>query len=124
MDNVRKASFKINRDEFFTYWLALTQPLHNLTKTNIKVLIELLKIRLEYSTKIIDDEVLDDWVFESKNRKRVMDALDLSVDRFNNILSDLRRSGVIIDNRINKAFVPNITNESTKYNIVFELNLE
>lgn len=124
MANIKRAAFKIPKSELFTYWLTFTQPLHKLPKTNQKVLAELLKLRYEYSFKISDDELLDEFVLSTKNRAIIMDSLKLSTDRFNNILSDLRKSGVLIDNKISNNYIPIIDNKANKYSILFDFIFE
>jgi len=124
MDGVKKASFNIPREEVFLYWLNFTQPLHKLSKTNIKVLSEILKLRFDLSEKVKDDEMLDEFTLSTKSRAKLMSKLNLTVERFNNILSTLRKHKVIVGHRINKAYIPDINKSSKKYSVLFELILK
>lgn len=125
MDNLNKASFTIPREELFAQWLILTKPMHQLSKVNIKVLTEILKARERLSTKIIDNELLDKVLFSTESRQEIMALLDnMEAERFNNILSDLRRNKVIIDNKLNPIFIPNIKPNAKAYRLLFELKFE
>lgn len=120
----KKAVFKTTKSDFFSKWLILTQPLHKLPKADQTVLAEILKLRYEYSFKINDEDLLNEFIFSTKNRATIMDSLKLSTDRFNNILSSLRKLGVITNNKINNAFIPKINGSTDKYSIVFEFTFE
>lgn len=125
MNNVKKASFKIKKDDLYLYWLNLTRPIHKLPNADVNILVELLKLRDSYKGKILDDEILDEIVLSTKNRLFLMEKLDnMSPERFNNLLSDLRRRNVLQENKINPAYIPKIQKDTKKYSIVFELLLE
>ena len=124
MEQTKKAIFKTKKLDFFSKWLTLTQPLHKLPKADQKVVAELLKLRYEYSFKISDEDLLNEFIFSTKNRSVIMESLKLSPDRFNNILSSLRKLNVIKDNKINSAFIPKINKDTNKYNIIFEFTFE
>lgn len=121
--SINKASFTIERSEVCRYWLEFTAPIHKLTKTEIQVMTEILKLRDELRVKISDEKIVEDYIFGRDGRLKLMESLDMTNTRLNNLMFSLRSKKAIVDNGINKFFIPNLKDDSDKYIINLEFTL-
>ena len=109
---------------FFRYWLEFLKPFHNLTDREMQVASSLLKKRYELSKVIQDEVILDKVVLGEDTKKSVRQECNITLPHYQVILGKLRTSKVIIDDRINPRFVPNVTDENGSFRLLlnFELN--
>lgn len=109
---------------FFRYWLEFLKPFHNLTDREMQVASSLLKKRYELSKVIQDEVILDKVVLGEDTKKSVRQECNITLPHYQVILGKLRKSKVIIDDRINPRFVPNVTDENGSFRLLlnFELN--
>lgn len=109
---------------FFKYWIEFLKPIHGLTDRQTEVAVCLLKKRYELSKYITDDILLDKVLLSEDVRKEIRDECNITLQHYQVVLSSLRKSNIIIDNRINKRFIPNIKTSSDRFTLMlnFELN--
>lgn len=117
-------SFSDKRRNFFRIWLELMKPMHKLTSKEIEVLAAFLQKRLELSKSIVDSNVLDQILLGTEIRKQVREELGLTPTHFHVIVTKLKKAGIIVNNRINKRFIPNIRNDAEGYKLVFLFEFE
>lgn len=103
---------------FFRYWFEFLKPFHNLTPRELDVITSLTKHRYELSKVIKDDSILDKVVMGEDMRRQVRNECDLSLPHFQVIMGKLRDSKVIIDNKINPRFIPNIKEEDDNFRLL------
>lgn len=110
-------------DSFFKYWFVFLAPFHKLTNKEIKVISSLVKQRYELSKVIKDDDILDRVTMSEDTKKKVREECNITVPHFQVIMSKLRKNKVILNNKINPKFLPNIVedNNSFKLLLLFEL---
>lgn len=118
MEVTRKIA-KINTSLYNTIYkyLEITMPLHKLQLSHVKLLSHILYY---YHISELKDEI-DIWadVFGYNNRIKIREALgDISGPSFNNGLAQLRKKGVIKNNRVIPEFNPAITKGSEAFEIV------
>ena len=107
-----------NREDFFRYWFEILKPFHHLTNRAMDVATALLKKRYALSKVINDSQILDKILFSTDVQKEIRAECNLSVPQFYSILNKLRNSNVVIDNKINTKFIPNIKEEDGKFKLL------
>lgn len=113
-----------NKYEAFETWLQLTKSLHDLTPEEIKVLAMFLSERNELQDKIIDDDLMNEYLLGTKTRKKIEIALGYEPTRLPNIISAMRKKGAIIGDKINPRFIPNMPKDFDGYRLVFNVNIK
>lgn len=108
---------------FFRYWFEFLRPFHNLTGREMQVAASLLKKRYELSKVIQDSNILDKVVMSEDSRAVIREECDLSSSHFQVIMGKLRKSKIIIDNKINPRFIPNITEENGSFRLLLNFEL-
>ena len=117
-------SWSDKRRNFFRIWLELMRPMHKLTSKEIEVLAAFLQKRLELSKSIIDNNILDQTLLGTEIRKQIREELNLSATHFHVIVTKLKKAGIIVNNRINKRYIPNIKGDTESYKLVFLFEFE
>lgn len=109
---------------FFYKWLSFLHPFNNLTKTERQVLASLLNKRQELSNLIPNENIVEGLIKSPAVRKEIRDSIDIKMSQFNMIYSALRKKGVIVDDKINKKYIPNVEFDSNEYRLVliFDIN--
>lgn len=109
---------------FFRFWFLFLKPFHNLTDREMDVLIGLLKNRYELSKVIKDGNILDTVALSEDSKKKVMGECNMKLPHFQVIMGKLRHTNIIINNKINPRFIPNINEEGNTFKLLllFELN--
>lgn len=122
INNVIRIPTSLN-SKFFRYWFEFLQPFHKLTEREIDVITSLVKQRYELSKVIKDDEILDRVTMSEDTKRKVREECNMTLPHFQVIMGKLRKSKVIIDNRINPRFIPNIREDSGTFQLLllFEL---
>lgn len=113
-----------NKYEAFETWLQLTKSLHDLTPEEIKVLAMFLSERNELQDKIVDEELMNEYLLGTKTRKKVETTLGYEPSRLPNIFSSMKKKGALIDGKINPRFIPNLTKDFDSYKLVFNVNIK
>ena len=122
INNVIRIPTSLN-SKFFRYWFEFLQPFHKLTEREIDVITSLVKQRYELSKVIKDDEILDRFTMSEDTKRKVREECNMTLPHFQVIMGKLRKSKVIIDNKINPRFIPNIREDSGTFQLLllFEL---
>jgi hypothetical protein len=88
------------------------------------VITSFVKYRFELSKKISDSEILDKVLFSDDIRKRIREENDLTLAHFQVIMGKLRKNKIIIDNKINSRFIPNIKEGDNSFQLVLYFDLK
>ena len=122
INNVIRIPTSLN-SKFFRYWFEFLQPFHKLTEREIDVITSLVKQRYELSKVIKDAEILDRVTMSEDTKRKVREECNMTLPHFQVIMGKLRKSKVIIDNKINPRFIPNIREDSGTFQLLllFEL---
>lgn len=110
---------------FFRLWIEYLTPLHHLTGREKDVVASFLKARFELSSSIKDENWLDKALMDEEIKTKIKTECNVSDAFFQVILGKLRKTGVLIDGRINPKFIPKRVNqgdESFKLLLFFDLN--
>jgi hypothetical protein len=109
---------------FFRYWFEFLRPFHKLTDREIDVIACFAKQRYELSKVIKDNEILDSVTMSDDTKKKVRQECNISLTHFQVMMCKFRKNNVIIDNRINPKFIPNITEDNGYFQLLllFDIN--
>ena len=104
--------------KFFRIWIEFLTPLHNLTNREKDVVAAFIKARFELSKSISDPVWLDKVVMSDEIKSKVKEECGVSDAFFQVILGKLKKTGVILEGKINPKFIPKITPDSTSYSLM------
>ena len=110
--------------DFFKCWVEFLKPLHKLTKREMDVLAEFLKVRYNLSKEIINTDRLDRVLMENETKKEIRNTCGLSAKHFQVIMSKLRKNGVIKNKKIRLNLIPTITDEGVGLMVHFDFTNE
>lgn len=92
--------------KFFRKWIEFLTPLHNLTNREKDVVAAFIKARFELSKSIQDPTWLDKAVMSDEIKAKVKEECKVSDAFFQVILGKLKKTGIILDGKINSKFIP------------------
>lgn len=110
--------------DFFRYWVEFLRPLHELTKREMDVLAEFLKVRYDLGKVIIDTDTLDRVLMSEETKRNIRRSCGISAKHFQVIMSKFRKNGVIRDGRIHLNLIPTITEEGVGLMVHFSFKDE
>lgn len=110
--------------KFFRYWFEFLRPFHKLTDREIDVIACFAKQRYELSKVIKDAEILDSVTMSDDTKKKVRKECNISLTHFQVMMCKFRKNNVIVDNKINPKFIPNIIENNGYFQLLllFDLN--
>ena len=109
---------------FFKYWLRFLKRYHNLTDKEMEVIASFVKYRYQLSKVIKDANILDKVTMSEDTKLKVRGDCNLSSPHFQVIMSKLRKSKIIENNRINPRFIPNLLDESKPFQLLLVFNIK
>lgn len=111
--------------KFFRYWLEFLSPFHGLTSREMDVATAFLKLRYELSKSITDPKILDEVTMNDQSKRKIKEECNISPAHFQVIMSKLKKSKVIIDNRINPKFIPKgISDDDKAFQLLLYFDLD
>lgn len=110
--------------KFFRYWFMFLQPFHNLTEREIDVITSFVKQRYELSKVIKDDNILDKVTMSEDTKRKVREECNITLPHFQVIMGKLRKNKVIVDNKINPRFIPNLDEETGSFQLLLYFELK
>ena len=110
--------------DFFRCWVEFLRPLHELTKREMDVLAEFLKVRHNLSREIINTDRLDRVLMSEETKRDIRETCGINVKHFQVIMSKLRRNGVIRDGKIHLNLIPTIAEEGVGLMVYFDFKDE
>lgn len=112
-----------DKKSIFRYWLEFLRPYHKLRTKEIEALSLMLYYRYELSREITNMEIVDMILFSTETRSKIRKDLDdMGQKVFNNLLTSLRKKGVITkENKINHVLIPKMTEDGFKLVFNFEV---
>ena len=113
-----------DKKSIFRYWLEFLKPYHKLRNKEIEALSLMLYYRYELSREIPNLDMVDIILFSTETRGKIRVELNnMSQKVFNNLLTSLRKKGVLTkENKINHVLIPNMTEDGFK--LVFNFEVE
>lgn len=114
------------RSEVFQMWLKLTKEMHELSDSEIVLAAKFLEKRAELKDRIIDDELLDEYLMSTKMKNTIKDECGIDKQsNFQNMITSLRKKGFLIEgSKISKSYIPNITKDSEFFKLSFVIKID
>jgi hypothetical protein len=106
------------KGNFFKCWLRFLLPYHNLTNREMDIAAAFLMKRHQLSKVITDVNVLDSVATSEETKREVREMCDITIEHFQVIMSKLRKSQIIIDNKLNPRFIPRIKEENGNFKLL------
>lgn len=82
------------------------------------VITSFVKHRHELSKVITDSDILDKVTMSEDTKRKVREECEITLPHFQIVMSKLRKSKVIIDNKINPRYIPNIKEENGSFKMM------
>lgn len=123
MNNKRATSINVRPKSFFKYFLEFTEPFHKLTGQQQTVVALLLFYRYELSKVITNDKILWSQTFDYDQRMRICEEMKIKPVSLENLLSQIRKKGIIVDNQIIARFVPEIDESTKQFQLIYNFNI-
>lgn len=117
------ANINIKIKSFFTRFVEFTAPFHKLRKQQQHVLALLLYHHYKLKQEITNNKILWKEVFDYDTKLSIAEELEMQQGALENVLSQLRKRGVIVDNQVSAVFIPDISNKSKRFSIIFNFNI-
>lgn len=115
----KQANIKTDIKLFFKYWLNFTKPFHSLSDREINVVSLLLYYHHIFKKETTNEKMLWKMLFDYDTKMLIKKELDNMKDPIlQNILSSLRRKKVIVNNKLNQAYIPDIGKDNN-FKIIF-----
>lgn len=116
-DSIVRIPCKVD-GKFFRYWFEFLKPFHHLTEREIDVITSFVKQRYELSKVITDSDILDKVTMSEDTKRKVREECGITLPHFQIVMSKLRKSKVIIDNKINPRYIPNVKEENGSFKMM------
>lgn len=122
-NNIVRIPCSLQKD-FFRYWFMFLEPFHNLTNREIDVVVDFLKHRFDLCKKISDPEILNRVLMGEDTKRQIREDNGITLQHFQVIMGKLKKKKVIIDNKLNPKFIPNIQEDQDNFKLLllFDLN--
>ena len=124
MSNINVKRIRTSKKEIFRYWLEFLKPYHRLRQKEIDALSLMLYYKYELARDVKNPKLVDKLLFATDTRNQIrQDIGGMSQKVFNNLLTSLRKKGVLMKgNIINPVLVPNMTEDGFKLIFNFEID--
>ena len=116
-DSIVRIPCKVD-GKFFRYWFEFLKPFHHLTEREMDVITSFVKQRYELSKVITDSDILDKVTMSEDTKRKVREECGITLPHFQIVMSKLRQSKVIIDNKINPRYIPNVKEENGSFKMM------
>lgn len=103
---------------FFKYWLKFLLPFHNLTDREMDVAAAFLLKRFELAKVISDVNILESVLMNEDTKKKIREEVNVKHQHFQVIMSKLRKSKIIVDNKLNPKFIPKVKEENGNFKLM------
>ena len=110
--------------DFFMCWAEFTRPLHELTKREMEVLAEFLKVRHTLGKEIVNSDRLDRVLMSDEIKRDIRTTCGVSAKHFQVIMSKFRKNGVIKNGKIVSNLIPTITDDGVGLLVYFDFKNE
>jgi hypothetical protein len=122
--NIKIANINVKLKTFFRNWMQFTQPFHKLPNQQQAVLALLLFYHYQLKSEITNTKILWKAVFDYDIKIKISNELEIQPGALENLLSQLRKRKIIVDNQITPAYVPELDLKAKKFTIVFNFNIK
>ncbi len=125
MANISVKRIETDEKKLFLYWLVFLKPYHGLRQKEMEALAVFLFYRHKLDLEVLNKELIDKLLFSQDVRKNIMAELNITSSyAFNNMLTALRKKGVISkENIILPSLIPNFIPGSDNFKLIFNFEV-
>lgn len=110
---------------FFKDWILFLTPYHRLSVRQRKVAARLLEQYFKLKESVQDIDVLYEVLWSKKSRQDIRTSLGMGQENFQMSLSKLKKSGFLVNGRIEPRYIPHITDQPRFFlQVVFDWSSE
>lgn len=109
---------------FFRYWLEFLKPFHKLTNRETDVLASFLKYRYRLSKVVSDLDILNKLTMDEDTKRKVREECGITQAHFQVIMTNLKKSKVIENGKINPKFIPRIGEDAGNVQLLLSFDLQ
>lgn len=113
-----------SKESFFRRWLDFLRPFHKLTDRECDVAAAFIRLRWELSKSINDPDILDRVLMSNDSKKQVRDMSGVTLQHFQVIMSKLKKNGLIVNDKINPKFIPNIEADEDSFKLLLYFKIK
>lgn len=113
-----------SQKKFFRFWFEFLKPFHKLTDREIDVITAFTYERYNLGKVISDENILDKVVMSDDTKKKIREEYKVTPAYFQVIMGKLRRNGLIVNNKINPRFIPNITEDNGSFKLMLLFDIQ
>ena len=113
-----------SQKKFFRFWFEFLKPFHKLTDREIDVITAFTYERYNLGKVISDEDILDKVVMSEDTKKKIREEYKVTPAYFQVIMGKLRRNGLIVNNKINPRFIPNITEDNGLFKLMLLFDIQ
>jgi hypothetical protein len=117
------ANLNIKLKDFFFKWVEFTRPFHKLNTRQSDVLALLLYHHFKFQYQITNTKILWKVLFDYDSKITISEELGIQLAALENLLSQLRKRKVIVNNVITPYFIPQIDKKSKTFKLIFNFNI-
>jgi len=121
--NEKIANINTRLKTFFFRYVEIMTPFHKLAPRHQRVLALLLYYHFQLQKEITNNKILWKSVFDYDTKILICDELNVQQAGLENLLSQLRKKNVVINNQISPAYIPVLTKNAKSFNIQFNFNI-
>ena len=111
VDNVLSIPTSL-KGKFFKHWFKFLLPYHGLTDREMDIAAAFLLKRYELSKVISDTNILESVLMNEDTKRTIREECGVKHQHFQVIMSKLRKAKIVLDNKINPRFIPNVKEEN------------
>lgn len=109
---------------FFRYWLEFLKPFHKLTNRETDVLASFLKYRYRLSKVVSDLDILNKLTMDEDTKRKVREECGITQAHFQVIMTNLKKSKVIENGKINPKFIPRIGEDAGNVQLLLSFDFQ
>lgn len=121
--NVKSLNVNVRLKTMFKTWLQITTTFHKLTKQQIDVLALFLFYHYEIKKDVTNNKIVWKMVFDYEVKNDIKKELGLGTAGFQNVMTQLRKKGIIQNGQIVPTYIPKLSTDSTNFRVIFNFNI-
>lgn len=123
MKNIKQANINIKIKDIFRKWIEITYSFHKLTPQQQDVLALFLYYHYKFKQDITNDKILWKVVFDYETKRLIKEELNIEDQSLQNVLTVLRKKGVIKNNTIIGNYILDIIPNSNNFKVIYNFNI-
>lgn len=123
MSNKKVVNINCNRRKVFEKWMEFTRTFHGLRPQLQKVVVLLLVYHYDYSQIIKNETIVWKQVFDYDTKQKIAEEIGVQMNTYDNLLAELRRKKVLVNNQVNPVFNPNIKKDDKSFHFIINFNI-